>query len=207
MKKNLDLSTWSRREQFQFFRRFEEPFFGVCVSVDCTKAYARAKEQGASFFLYYLHKCLVAANRIEPFRYRIDGDDVVVWDVVHASPTINRPDGTFGFAYMDYHEDFTAFAAAASVEVARIQATTGLVPATSGENVLHCSSLPWLSFTGLSHARAFSFADSIPKISFGKMTASGGIRTMPLSIHVHHALMDGFHVAQYVELFEQLLSE
>ena len=28
---------------------------------------------------------------------------------------------------------------------------------------------------------------------------------MPVSIHVHHALVDGLHVAQFVERFEQAL--
>jgi chloramphenicol O-acetyltransferase type A len=28
---------------------------------------------------------------------------------------------------------------------------------------------------------------------------------MPVSIHVHHALADGLHVAQFVELFQTLL--
>lgn len=206
MKQKLNLEDWNRRDQFHFFRQFEEPFFGICVPVDCTRAYAAAKEQQVSFFLYYLHLSLKAVNELEPFRYRIDGDEVICWDTVHASPTINRPDGTFGFSYMDYDPDFGRFAAAALAEIARVRATTGLVPANSSENVIHYSSLPWLSFTGLSHARAFSFKDSIPKISFGKMTEVAGRRTMPLSIHVHHALMDGFDVARYVELFEELLN-
>jgi chloramphenicol O-acetyltransferase type A len=81
------------------------------------------------------------------------------------------------------------------------------VPAVSGENVIHYSSIPWLNFTSLSHARAFSFKDSIPKISFGKMTEENGQRRMSMSIHVHHGLMDGYHVGEYVNLFQKLLNE
>jgi chloramphenicol O-acetyltransferase type A len=66
--------------------------------------------------------------------------------------------------------------------------------------------VPWIRFTSLSHARAFSFPDSIPKISFGKMVEEGGRQSMPMSIHVHHALMDGFHVGQYIDLFEELMN-
>jgi len=82
-----------------------------------------------------------------------------------------------------------------------------LFPALSGENVIHFSSLPWLDFTSVSHARSFSFQDSCPKISMGKMTERSGKRTMPLSIHVHHALMDGQDVARFVELFQELMDE
>jgi len=37
------------------------------------------------------------------------------------------------------------------------------------------------------------------------MMEQNGIKQMPISIHVHHALMDGFHVAQFVERFQELL--
>lgn len=205
MKTLLDIENWSRKDQFRFFSRFEEPFFGVTVPVNCGHAYKVCKEQGYSFFLYYLHASLKAANETEPFRYRIEDDQVYVYDQVNASPTINRHDGTFGFSYMDYHPDFLVFSEHAKEVMEEVRKTTGLIPAVSGENVIHYSSIPWLNFTSLSHARSFSFKDSCPKISFGKMTEQNGIEQLPVSIHVHHALMDGFHVAQFVDRFQELL--
>lgn len=201
------MGEWNRRDQFHFFNQFEEPFFGVCVTVNCTRAYAMAKEKGISFFLYYLHKSLKAANLIESFRYRIDeNNQVVLYDAVHASSTINRPDGSFGFSYMDYHPEFDRFQASAKKEIDKVQQSTGLIPSVSGENVIHCSSIPWIRFTSLSHARSYSFKDSIPKIGFGKMTTENKEQTMPFSVHVHHALMDGFHVGQYIDCFQDLLN-
>lgn len=207
MRTLLDIDSWNRKDQFRFFSQFEEPFFGITAQVDCTEAYKYAKANNHSFFLYYLHLSLKAANQIEPFRYRIMEGNVYRYDTVHASPTINRPDGTFGFSYMDYHPDFASFAASAQITIEEVRNSTGLIPAVSGENVIHYSSIPWIHFTGLSHARSFSFKDSCPKISFGRMMEVNGRRIMPLSIHVHHALMDGFHVGQYIDLYQQLLSK
>ena len=207
MKKNLDLQQWARKDQFHFFQQFEEPFFSVCIEIDCRKAYAVAKEQQLSFFLYYLHKSLAAANATEPFRYRIADQQVWIYETVHASPTINRPDGTFGFSYIDYHADLQQFIAAAEIEIAKVQNSSGLIAAVSGENVIHYSSVPWINFTSVSHARCFSFKDSSPKITFGKMTEEDGPRKMPVSIHVHHALMDGYHVGKFIDLFQQLMNE
>ena len=39
------------------------------------------------------------------------------------------------------------------------------------------------------------------------MTENNGIMTMPVSIHVHHALMDGYHVAQFIDKFQKLMNE
>ena len=201
--KFLDLDNWDRKEHFQFFSQFEEPFFGVCVDVDCTIAYSKAKELGTSFFLYYLHKSLLAVNKTEPFKYRIDTDGkVIVHDVVAASATINRENGTFGFSYMPFDEEYGTFEVTAKAEIERIRSTSSLFPPHSADDVIHYSSLPWIKFTSLSHARSFAFKDSVPKISFGKMTEVDGRKTMPVSIHVHHALMDGFHVGLFLERFQ-----
>jgi chloramphenicol O-acetyltransferase type A len=207
MERVLNKATWARKDHFHFFNQFEEPFFGITVAIDCTVAYRNAKEKGNSFFLHYLHKSLIAANQIEAFSYRIRQHDVIAYDEIHASPTINRPDGTFGFSYMTYYAEAGLFYDAAKKEIARIQNSDGLIPAISGENVIHYSALPWLAFTSVSHARAFSFKDSIPKITFGKITVQGNSRSMPVAIHAHHALMDGYHVSQYVELFQELMNQ
>jgi chloramphenicol O-acetyltransferase type A len=75
-------------------------------------------------------------------------------------------------------------------------------------NVIHFSTVPWVNFTSLSHARSFTFPDSCPKISFGKMMIGiDGKRTMSMSIHAHHGLMDGYHVGQFVDCFQELMNE
>ncbi len=206
MKRLLDIEIWERKDHFNFFRKFEEPFWGVTVEIDCTIAYDYCKKNNLSFFLYYLHKSLVSANLIEPFRYRISGEQVYVYDTVNASPTINRDNGTFGFAYMDYREDFFEFNELAKKEIERIKGSSDLVPAVSGENVIHYSSLPWLNFSSISLARSFSFPDSCPKITFGKMTVSEDKKLMPLSVHVHHALIDGFHVGLFMDEYQKIMN-
>jgi chloramphenicol O-acetyltransferase type A len=205
--KKLDLNNWSRKDHFHFFSQFEEPFFGVTVNVDCTLAYQNAKSAGSSFFLYYLHRALKAANAVEAFRYRIQGEEVVIHDQVNASPTINRPDGTFGFSYMAYYPDFVEFEQAAKKEIERVQSTQGLEFAASNDNIIHFSSLPWLHFTSLTHARSFSFKDCIPKISFGKMVEQEGKKIMPVALNLHHGLADGYHAGQFFELFQEFLNE
>lgn len=206
MKTRINIDDWIRKEHYLFFSQFEEPFFGVTVTVDCTKAYQQAKAKDVSFFLYYLYRALKAANEVENFRYRIVNKEIYLFDQVNASPTINRPNGTFGFAYIDYEEDETMFYQKAFEETEKVRQANTLLPAVSGENVIHFSALPWLDFTALSHARSFTFPDSCPKISFGKVTEHNGRKTMPVSIHVHHGLMDGYHTGLFVDRFQELMN-
>lgn len=205
MRTFLDLENWPRKTHFEFFRKMDEPFFGVTVTVDCTKAYAEAKKRNTSFFLYYLYKSLGAVNAVEAFRYRISGDQIAICDRVDSSATISREDGSFGFSLIEFDADFDVFSEKALLEIERVKNTPGLLTRSfDDDNLIHFSAIPWLDFTSLSHARTFTIVDSCPKISFGKMTVyENGKRTMPMSVHVHHALMDGFHVGQFVDCFQE----
>ena len=206
MKKLFDLENWVRKDHFNFFNNFEEPFFGVVVEIDCTIAYNKCKKEGKGFFLYYLHQALAAANSIENFKLRIEDNQIYIYDNVHASAVINRHDGTFGFSYIDYSPEFEDFEAAAKKEIEQVQNSKGLIPAGSGANVIHISAMPWLKFTSLSHARSFTFKDSCPKFSFGKMTDENGKKSMPISIHVNHALADGYHVSLFIDEFQNRMN-
>lgn len=206
MRSKIDLDSWPRKAHYEFFKSFTEPFFGVTVVVDCTQTYEEAKAKGHSFYLSYLHKALVAANEIEAFRLRIHEDSVWLYDHIHAAPTVDRPDHTFGYGYLDYHADFADFVQEALPRIEEVRRSKSLLPSASGDNVIHFSSVPWIRFTGLSHARPLTFPDSIPKITFGKMEKRAGSYTMPLSVHVHHGLTDGYQVGQYIDRYQTLLS-
>lgn len=208
MKTEINIENWERREHFLFFKKFSEPFWGITTNVDCTKAYVKSKELGFSFYLYYLHNSLKSANEIEEFRLRIENEKLFCYDIIHAAPTVDRADGTFGFSILEYKTELACFIDSAKLEIDKVRKTKGLnIEIDNCENVIHYSTIPWIQFTSLSHARHFGFNDSIPKITFGKIFEENGNKKMPVSIHVNHALVDGLHVAKYLELFQNYLNE
>lgn len=206
MVKKVDIDSWARKEHFKFYKEFDEPFFGMVFNVEVSGAYEHCKNEGISFFIFYLFASLKAANAVEEFKYRIENDDILLYDTVNASPTISRNNGTFGFSYIDFDNDFEIFYKNAKKEIERVQANTDLVPASDASNTIHISAIPWVKFTGLSHARNYKFKDSIPKISFGKVFEEQGEKQMPVSVHGHHALMDGYHVGLFAEYFQKELN-
>lgn len=208
MKKELALATWNRKEHFQFFSGFEEPFFSLVTNVDVTRAYQQTKAAGSSFYLYYLYLSLAAANQTEAFRYRIEQEQVFCYDIIHASPTVLRDDKTFGFCLLEYQPDFSAFSDLANTAIQEVKAGSGLNlnENTSRLNVIHYSSIPWITFTGLTFARSFSFKDSIPKITFGKYFWEQNKLLLPVSLAVHHGLVDGYHVGEFFKYYQELLN-
>lgn len=209
MKQIIDLNSWKRREHYSFFKDYQEPFFGITGNVDCTRAYTYAKEHNLSFFLYYMYKSLLAVNAIEEFKYRIDGENVVCYDHIHCSTTALNANNLFAFAFMPYTDSFEDFYTQAQSEIARIKSVTTMnIDENSGRlDVIHYSTIPWISFTALTHERNFARPDSIPKITFGKYFKENDRLFLPLSVNGHHGLMDGIHAGQHFEIFQQLLNE
>ncbi len=202
----LDIAKWNRKEHFEFFNSFDEPFFGATVDIDVTKAKQYCAENNISFFIWYVHKAMIAINRIDEFKYRIeDGNKVRIHPTVNASATISREDQTFAFSYIEFDLDFNIFHQNCQDEIRRIRAGSGLFPPRNDEQCVYFSALPWLPFTSITHARNFEFKDSVPRISFGQLINRDQRLWMPTSVHVHHALMDGYHVGLFVKLFQELL--
>lgn len=207
MKQLLDIETWNRKEHFEFFSTFEEPFFSITCSMDMTIAYEKAKKLQVPFFTYYLHKSILAINKIENFKYRIEDGKVYIYDEIHSSATIMRADKTFGFSFMNYLENLTDFQIMVEEEIQRIQNTSGLFTRDFPQNLIHFSAIPWINFTGLTHSRSSSYPDSCPKISFGKLMTIGTQKTMTMTLAAHHGLVDGYHMGLFVEALQKLLNE
>ncbi len=205
----LDLEGWERREHYELFLPYDNPYFNVCADVDVT-ALKRVCDAvgGPSFFLASLWLSTRAANAVEPLRYRLQELGVWVYDHIHFGSTVLRPDRTFAFAYFEDHEVFGAFLPAAQAVVERIRnEREPLDPGPDRDDLIHYSVLPWVSFTSFSHARRWGTDDSVPKIVFGAFRESGGRWAMPVSVEVHHALVDGLHVGEYYRGFQALLDD
>ena len=203
IEKTIDIATWNRKEHFEHFSAFDDPFFGVTVNVDCTRSYKESKEKKTSFSLLILHRIITAAWKVEEFRYRIEGDKVVCYDSLGAGATISRPDHTFSFASFKYDADEMTFIRNAQEEANRLQHTTGLnKDGVYNPNEIHYSTVPWFSFTDMKHPTNMRSGDSCPKISTGKYFWEGEKLMLPISITCHHGLMDGYHMGKFIENLE-----
>lgn len=210
MKDYIDLATWKRREHYDFFSQFDDPVFGITTHIDCTHIYKHCHATGESFFLRSLHWLMRAANATEAFRLRIEDGRVVRYDVINVSPTIGREDGTFGFGFFTYHDDFDTFAREAQVEIERVKGTPGLAikPELELSDVLYYSALPWYDITEMKHATSFnSRGDSVPRLTTGKVMHEGDRYSMALSVAVHHALADGHDIGFLIDNLAKMEAE
>src|SRR6476619_824027 len=207
MSRYLDLETWSRKELFDFFIGYAHPYFNVTAQIEVTnlREFIRARKVKLSHVLHYC--ALRAANEIEPFRYRLKEGKVFVYDKIDGGTTVLLPNESFSYAYFDFDPDFAAFANGMEKAVTELISGTGELKPTMRDDVIYHTTLPWISFTSFAHARTPGRGDSVPRFVFGKFTNEDGRVWMPISIEVHHALVDGLHVGRYLERLEAALAD
>jgi len=204
----LDRARSPRRAVFEFYLPFDKPYFNICTRLDVTNLLSELrKRERTSVWLTYHYLALRAANEIEPFRYRLRQGKVLVHDVINGGTTLLLPNETFTLVYFDYAESYTKFMGGATRAVEEtLQGDGAFRPRHEDDARIHCTTLPWISFTSFSHARRWGREDSVPKISFGKFIQENGRTLMPFSVEVHHSLMDGLHVGRYIARIEEMLA-
>jgi chloramphenicol O-acetyltransferase type A len=209
MAEPLDLAAWSRRPHYEMFRGYDLPFWNLCAPVDATALRQRCHGPGGpSFFLASLFLSLKAANGVPELRLRLTAGGVLAHPVIHGGSTVLRPDGTFAFAYYDYRPVFADFEPAAVRAVEEAKASRGAPdPRDDRQDLIHYSVIPWVSFTSFQHARRLSATDSVPKIVFGKLYPDRDRWWLPVSVEVHHGLVDGLHVGRFFTALEELLGQ
>lgn len=196
-----------RQKHFDYFNQMNHPHFNICGNIDISEFLKKSKDLGWSFtpaIVYFISK---SANAIPEFRQRIRDNEVVEHEVVHPSFSVyTKASDVFSFCETKFQPDFQGFMADAKINIATMQEKPVFEDEPGRDDYLFLSAIPWIRFTGISHAMHYHPADSVPRISWGKYFEEGGKMRMPIAVQVHHALVDGRHVGEFFIGLEKLLS-
>lgn len=200
--RTVDIDTWERRATFHAFRAFAFPSLVVGANLSLGDSLSVLKAQGMSTYLGMVYVICRAANEVPAFRLRIRGDEVIEHARAHADYTVPSGNESFTIKTTPYSTDFRVFCDEAS------RAESGLFHASEhdySDHWIFMSCLPWINFTHVVQPTD-GLSASIPRIIWGRYFEEGGHWKVPLSVQVHHALVDGLHVARFLEIVEALLA-
>ena len=203
--KVIDLDTWPRRAQYEFFKSMDYPHINVCFPFDITLLRQFCKSHKLSLTHSILYLTARTANDIREFRLRIRDDQVVEHDTVHPSYTVLRADETFSFCSVEYSPQPQILFERATTQQDLVIEEMVLEDEPGRDDYLFISVTPWISFTSATHPINMSPVDSVPRLCWGKFFTDGmGKIQLPYSIQVHHALADGVHMGKFAQLFQAL---
>lgn len=193
---------------FEFFSTYELPRFNLVFDLDVTKLVYKAKQSHQSFYLSLMHIIVLEMNSIENFQYRIDDHGVILSPITHVSFTDRMSDGKrFKMVPCPFTNDRDAFINLAKKTSNEQGDIFFVASAEKIVSTVYVTSFPWGKFTAFTHATKLGPKDSVPRISWSQFIDVGDRKILSLSIEVHHALVDGYHVGLLLKQIQHVLND
>ena len=204
MKRIIDWETYPRKTHFEYFHSLAYPYMGITANVEVTKLLEYARQRGGSGFLACLWTAAKAANGVPELRQRIVDGQIVEFDHCNVGYTVAMEDRTFCNCYTESRMSLDEFFVDAKRRQEEAKKNPGFAnPDEDETGLIFTSCLPWISFTQCVQPAPIP-ADCNPRIVFGKYIREGEKVLMPLHIQCNHALVDGWHLAEFYRLFQEI---
>lgn len=209
--KEIDLTTYKKRNQYHWFSTFPDPSYGFNQRIDVTLLADLAKQRKVSFFPYMLFLIAKGVNSIEEMRMREVDGHVYLYDVVHPTFTVMTDEGVYQNAGFLMTNDFGKFerrTRAAIDAVCHLPVSDELdrFPICEQPDVFYSSSIPFLSLDSIDQPTPANNHDSlsVPRIVFDRYRREAdGKCTILLNIIVSHTLVDGFPLGRCFENIQE----
>lgn len=115
---------------------------------------------------------------------------------------------TFSSIWTEFTADYTEFLQNYQKDIDAYGERKGMFAKPNPpENTFPVSMIPWTSFEGFNLNLKKGYDYLLPIFTFGKYYEDGGKYYIPLSIQVHHAVCDGFHVCRFLDELQDLLNK
>lgn len=198
----IDLQTWPMAEAFHYYTQIAPTTYTVNVSIDVTAMRKGLKEKGYKFFPAYLF--LVTKALAEQHEMCVAKHESIIgyWDwLTPLYPVFHEDTKTTSLLWTEFVDDFSMFHQKYMDDTIQHSQQQGILSSKGvpPSNAYVVSCIPWLSFDSFSLHNQGVQDYFFPTLEVGKFVQSERGILMPLSITVHHATTEGYHLSKFIE--------
>ena len=204
--KMVDFSTWPRGDLFRFYMDHMRVVMSLTVDVNVTPLVRFVKKNGMKFYPTMIWVVSRVINSHEEFKYGWDADgNLIRWDLISPSYAHFHPeDGNFTKLVTPYGKDLTEFHTRFLEDREKYRDLRAVVEGQPA-NHFDVSCLPWVRYRHFD-VHVFDQGDFLaPVVTWGKYEAEGDKLVMPLTMNIHHAVADGFHLSRFFADVQELI--
>ena len=203
----VDLNKWSRGKLFQFYIDKMRIVMSVTVDINVTKLKSYSKKTGIDFYPLTLWVVSKIINSHDEFKYSWDKDgSLIKWDYVSPSHTdFHSEDESFTKMVTEYSDDLFEFCKRVKADRERHKNDRAVLEGQP-PNFFDVSCLPWVKYK---HFDVHVFDDGkflAPVVTWGKYEQENSGLMMPLTMNIHHAVADGFHLSRFFNEVQALIN-
>lgn len=203
----IDMKQWDRADLFQYFLKDMRCVMSLTVDVDITRFLDYVKSRSLRFYPAMMWIVCRAVNSRPEFRlgYGPKGE-AGIWDYVSPYYAHFYPeDEKFAKLVTEYSPDFHQFYSRFLADRKAYERHRGFSLQELPPNVFDVSCLPWISYRSFDMHIFDSGTYLSPVVTWGKFFRQHQRARMPLSMNIHHAAADGFHLCRFFEDVQRLL--
>lgn len=202
----IDLDMWERGEIFRQYIDHMRIVMSLTVEIDVTRLVEFIKEHNLKFYPTMIWVAAKAVNAHNEFKYSwSDSGDLIRWDYLSPSyADFHKEDERFTKLVTEYSSDLFEFHARFLADKEAYKDCRGFV-ANQPPNFFDVSCLPWVRYR---HFDVHVFDEGkflAPVITWGKYEMEQGRYRMPVTMNIHHAVADGFHLSRFFAEVQELI--
>lgn len=207
---SIDIQTWPMAQAFHYYTQMAPTSYTVNVNMDVSFLRKELKTKGIKFFPAYLYLVTRAITRQQELRVAVKDGILGYWDcLTPAYPQFHEDNKTTSLLWTEYNDNFPEFYnqyltdTKLHGESHGILSSKGVPPA----NAYIISCIPWFTFNSFSLHNHGIKDYYVPSFEAGGFTeTSNGKIVMPLSVTVHHATTDGYHLKVFFEELQRTMN-
>ena len=204
--KTIDLNTWDRGALFKFYIDKMRIVMSLTVDMDVTPLVGFAKKNRLKFYPAMIWAVSKIVNAHDDFKYGWDADgNLIKWDVVSPSYAhFHKEDENFTKTVTEFSDDLFEFHALFLSDREKYKDVRAIAE-NQPPNFFDVTCLPWVRYK---HFDVHVFDEGkflAPVITWGKYEPEHGKLVMPLTMNIHHAVADGFHLSRFFNEVQELI--
>ena len=203
----INTETWERGELFRFYIEKLRNVMSMTVDTDVTKLVSFVRAHGLKFYPAMMWAVSKAVNGRAEFRYGWKNGDLVRWDYV--SPyyaDFHGEDERFVKLVTEYSGDLSEFHARFLADRERYKDLRAFDLKEIPPNTFDVSCLPWVRYRSFDIHVFDEGRYLAPVVTWGRFETENGKTVMPLSVNIHHAVADGWHLSRLFADVQEIIN-
>lgn len=201
----IDRNTWPRKEYFEHYHSNVPCTYSMTVKLDITPI----KESRKKLYPAMLYYLTTVVNRHCEFRTAFNEDNElgIYSEMIPCYTIFHKDTETFSNLWTRYTPDIEEFCIAYENDLQQFGDQKGMMGKPNvPDNSFPVSMIPWTTFEGFNLNLQKGYHYLIPIFTMGKYYQENGKVILPLSIQVHHAVCDGFHLCRFINELQELIN-
>lgn len=206
-----DRNMWPRSSHFEYYTKgFVKSVNSITVRLDVSHFLAETKKRELRFFPAFAALTgQVIASMPEMCTNVDEKGNPGYYSYLNPNFTIfHEDDKTFSDVWSQYDADFDTFYNNLLTDGETYKDKKGIkVKEGQPKNFFCISCVPWLSYEAYCPVNYGGMPNFFPIITFGKYTEEKGKTTLPLTLTISHAVMDGYHLSVFFNRLQDALDK